>query len=347
MDKMRKLSFKIDYETYDPSKIGENVTTDKKYKLMIKTHWDTGINYLCITKRKDYRQYKGSGVRWKKLLESHPGPVCTWLIFSSDDIDEFNLVCQYHSDFYNIPFNEDFANLVPEYGYEGNQGNLPAWWQCASEEDKRVAKAKIKVTREKNCLEKYGVHHTMHLALAKLKEKCAAMGYDHVMRIPEVAAKCRAAGKKTLMERYGVEHNMHIPGLSKQVDESRRRTLKEMYGVEYILQLEGMAERVRIKREATLMEKYGVPNISMVPGVAEARSDKIKAALAKRVYEKCPHCDFESKNIKFHEPYCPHNPNRKERKTEKCEHCGIETSPSNIKRWHNDNCKLKGKQNGE
>ena len=112
-------------------------TTNCKYKLMLKCHWATGVNYLCITKRDKYREYRGSGVRWNILLKSIPSPITTNLLFSSDDIEEFNANCKEHSDLFNLPHNPDFANLVPEYGYEGNQGNFKVWWDNATEEQRQ------------------------------------------------------------------------------------------------------------------------------------------------------------------------------------------------------------------
>lgn len=104
-------------ENFDPSTLYSWQTTDKKYKLMIKTHWETGVNYLCITKRTDFRKYPGSGIRWRALLKARPGPVFTYLLFSTDLKEELSEACLYYSDYFNIPENDCFANLIPESGY--------------------------------------------------------------------------------------------------------------------------------------------------------------------------------------------------------------------------------------
>jgi len=41
----------------------------KKYFLLHKAHYETGVNYLCVTKSADPYKYNGSGRVWKKLLK--------------------------------------------------------------------------------------------------------------------------------------------------------------------------------------------------------------------------------------------------------------------------------------
>lgn len=95
-----------------------------KYKLMIKSHWETGINYLCITKRSNWKDYKGSGKRWISILNKYPSSIHTILLHTSDDLDQFNDVCKIYSEMFDVVNNKDFANLIPENGYDGN---LDAW----------------------------------------------------------------------------------------------------------------------------------------------------------------------------------------------------------------------------
>lgn len=88
-----------------------------KYKLLLKQHWETGVNYLCITKRKDWKKYSGSGIRWKKLLKSHPSKIITTLLYSTDCVDDLSEKCKLYTKIFDIPNNLDFANLIPEQGY--------------------------------------------------------------------------------------------------------------------------------------------------------------------------------------------------------------------------------------
>jgi hypothetical protein len=312
------------------------------FKLMLKQHWETGINYLCITKRDNWYDYTGSGSRWKILLNAHESEILTHLLFTTDSLEEFTIACEYYSNLFDVVNNEDFANVVPELGYEGNQGNLPEWWKTASEEDKVETRKKIKNSREKTCLEKYGETNTLRLARECLNEYVfETYGVENIMQVQEFADKCRESAIETLLEKYGVDHNMKIPDVALKVAESRKRSLFEKYGVEYYLQVDGVAEQVKNKRENTMMRKYGVPNISMVPEHKETVGKLISDALQKRKEETCEFCDFVSKNIQQHTIRCKFNPNKVEEEKVECPWCTIIVDKRNAGRWHFDNCKFK------
>lgn len=344
MERLIAVSNQIHNESCDPSTLYSSHQTDKKYKLMIKTHWETGVNYLCITKRSDFKKYTGSGTRWKRLLKAHPGPVITYLLFSTDSEEELAIVARYYSDLLNVESSSDFANLVPEYGYVGNMGNLPAWWGLATTEQKHIARDKSRVSCEITCKEKYDLPHSMHIARLALQKLLDDFGVTNIMKIPEIATKNSESRKASLIEEYGVTHNMNIPGVSHRVQVKRELTMISRYGVTYALQIEGLADAVKEKRESTMISRYGVPNASLIPEVVEMRSQKIRETKAKKVKKKCSYCDFESKNIKYHELYCLNNPNREELPSGVCIHCGKRVNSSNLKRWHNDNCKYKKEQ---
>ena len=106
-----------------------------KYKLMLKQHFETGISYLCITKQKRWKEYTGSGVRWKSLLDKIPSPILTHLLFTIDSSEELSLVAAYYSGLFDVVNNPDFANLVPEYGYEGNEFNFEMWKSSRTQEE--------------------------------------------------------------------------------------------------------------------------------------------------------------------------------------------------------------------
>lgn len=120
MERLRAVSNQIHNESCDPSTLYSSHQTDKKYKLMLKTHWETGVNYLCITKRSDFKKYTGSGVRWKRLLKAHPGLVITCLLFSTDSVEELERACLLYSSLLDVVKNSSFANLIIESGYTGN-----------------------------------------------------------------------------------------------------------------------------------------------------------------------------------------------------------------------------------
>lgn len=105
-----------------------------KYKLMIKIHYETGISYLCVTTKRNWRKYSGSGARWQNLLSARPSRILTILLYTDDDVTRFDGMCRYWSDHFDVVNNEDFANLVPEYGYEGNINNLVVYMKSLSPE---------------------------------------------------------------------------------------------------------------------------------------------------------------------------------------------------------------------
>lgn len=114
---------------------------------MIKSHNVTGLKYLCITKRADWEDYTGSGGFWKNHLKIHGTDISTHLLFESDDYDEFVTMCYFCSDFYNVVESDEFANLVPEHGYNDrlpsqSKSNVELWWDIATDEMKSSVYAK-------------------------------------------------------------------------------------------------------------------------------------------------------------------------------------------------------------
>lgn len=122
------------------------------YKLMIKTHNVTGLKYLCITKRIDHCVYTGSGSLWKKHLDEYGNDFSTEVIFRSDDYGSFVEKCLYYSELYDIVSSDDWANRVPESGYNNNDGkpNVVLFWESASEDEKLEIIARRSVAIKKN-----------------------------------------------------------------------------------------------------------------------------------------------------------------------------------------------------
>lgn len=307
---------------------------------MIKQHYETGINYLCVTSRKDYISYGGSGTLWKRLKSKHPSEIKTILLFESENVEKFNFECLKYSVLFDVVDNEDFANLIPELGIDF-KNNLNLYWEFLSDEEKR----EIILKRKKSVKETYknkGIP-MMHEARLVLNEYCKKMGVKNIAQLDYIKEKASIKWHKTLNDRYGVDHNMQIPGIAKKVSESRKKTMLVKYGKEYYSQIGDNGKDIAIKREKTLMEKYGYSNPSQIPEFKQKISENIKKTFHNRKLECCKFCSFESKTIKQHENFCENNPNRKIRKLDKCIYCDVLANPANIKRWHNDNCKKKGK----
>ena len=109
------------------------------FKLMIKTHCVTGLKYLCITKRENYEEYLGSGTYWTNHLEKHGKSITTELIYQTEDYKDFVDRCNHYSMLYDVVYSKEWANLVPETGYNNNDGlpNVVLFWMYADEETKK------------------------------------------------------------------------------------------------------------------------------------------------------------------------------------------------------------------
>ena len=110
----------------------------KTYKLMVKQHTTTGLKYLCITSRKNWQRYTGSGTRWRRHLQKHGVTFTTELLYESTDYDEFVNVCKYYSNLYDVANSAEFANVIPEAGYDngGSKSNLEIFWDCIDQAEK-------------------------------------------------------------------------------------------------------------------------------------------------------------------------------------------------------------------
>lgn len=165
-----------------------------KYKLMLKSHYETGIHYLCITNRKNWEDYKGSGKRWRSLLKKYPSRIITELIYTTDSKEDLAFAAMYHSIAYDIPNNPIFSNLVPELGYEGNQGNFPLWWEGATEEERNA----VFEQRQKSLKEYYNTDEGKQNAIDR------GIRRQEWLRTEE-GIQCREEVSKKLIEMYETE----------------------------------------------------------------------------------------------------------------------------------------------
>lgn len=108
------------------------------FKLMIKIHNDTGLKYLCITKRERYEDYLGSGKYWLNHLQKYGANITTQLLFQTENYNVFIDKCQYYSKLFSVASSSEWANLVPETGYNNNDGlpNVVLFWRSIDEEMK-------------------------------------------------------------------------------------------------------------------------------------------------------------------------------------------------------------------
>ena len=169
----------------------------KTYKLMVKQHTTTGLKYLCITSRKNWQSYTGSGRHWRNHLQKHGATFTTELLCESMDYDEFVEVCKYYSELYDVVNSAEFANAIPEAGYDngGSKSNLEIFWDHADPE----LKAEIYKKRT-DSLMKNGKHWSnSDTKSAKIRDTISKI---HRFRWGNLSAEERAEISRKCAERY-------------------------------------------------------------------------------------------------------------------------------------------------
>ena len=161
----------------------------KMYRLMIKTHNVTKLKYLCITRKEKWEEYKGSGSYWKKHLEKHGDSISTELLYENSDYDIFLEQCLYYSTYYDVALSEEFANLIPEAGYNMDErNNLILWWDYATDDMKRNAAKKMSINIKLN-------HWTKGKNVDEIKQKMIAHHWTKGKNVDEIKQKMSVQGK--------------------------------------------------------------------------------------------------------------------------------------------------------
>jgi hypothetical protein len=100
-----------------------------KYKIMIKTHSKTKLKYLCVTHNEDYEKYKGSGLYWKNHLKIHGSEyIDTELLYETECKEELRNKGLYYSSLYDVVESSEWANLIPETGYDYDGITRDGWF---------------------------------------------------------------------------------------------------------------------------------------------------------------------------------------------------------------------------
>jgi hypothetical protein len=86
------------------------------YKLYVKTHNKTGLNYLGTTTKEDPHKYPGSGTYWGRHLKVHGYDYTTEILHECQSKHELKEQGLYYSNMWNIVENNEWANLIPESG---------------------------------------------------------------------------------------------------------------------------------------------------------------------------------------------------------------------------------------
>lgn len=91
-----------------------SVIMAKTYRLLVKTHNKTGLRYLCQTSKDDYVKYPGSGMYWKRHLDTHGKDFSTEAIGEYNTLEELSENGIIYSNEWNIVESVEWANLIVE-----------------------------------------------------------------------------------------------------------------------------------------------------------------------------------------------------------------------------------------
>lgn len=335
------------------------------YKLMIKTHNKTGLKYLCVTKRSDWQKYTGSGTYWKSHLKKYGVDIKTELLYESNDYNDFIIQCLFYSDIFNVSLSDEFANQIPECGYDNDSNgfcNFEIWWKYASD------LLKSEVIQKRNVSIKHNHWTTKNLNI-ETKNKISNKQIEHWANF-------------TLDERREMTEIIRSKALiffaDKQTaaySEYVKRQSDNMLNYYRTVSVETVSERNR-KQRLNTSEKSKQSRIEKIRKVYESgKHDELFIKMSKErkgignpaakiiVWENVeyPKLEFEKilaeKNIsKEYANYVLDNNIKsdcyrkyvttiKTYEIIKCPHCHKTSNnkPSSFKRWHFENCKYKEK----
>lgn len=284
------------------------------FRLMIKQHNVTGLKYLCITKRKDYENYTGSGVYWKNHLKTHGIDFQTEVLHECEDYETFVDICNYYSEKLDVVMSSDWANIVPETGYNNNDGspNVVLFWVYADQATKdEIVKKRNESIKKGHYSKKDGAEMIYEVIAKKNKQWWATlseetkhkiveslcngrnMWYNGLSDTEKISIYERTLGKwlsQVSKEELSVKNRSARLNTSTESKDRRKQKIQEVYKTgkhdEY-------AKRLSVERSGAGNPMYGV-NIWKDKGEVS-----------------CPHCN----------------------KT-------MNDSPA-ARRWHFDNCKNK------
>lgn len=329
---------------------------------MLKEHCHTQMKYLCVTAKKNYNGYCGSGLFWKRHLQKHGKHFKTTLLFSSDNEEEFNAQCLYYSELFDVVKNPDFANLIPELGTLQTK-NLEYYWNGLTDEEKQSLIEKRRVGQiENQWTKKYNadvVSAIMSERSKRHKQTIEKLTDEEKKLMTEPARKAMSEKMKDddFRKAFGIKVSTSLRKYYQNLSDEDTKKLSEKNRQNRLnLSDEKKAQRKRKIQEvyATgkhdhLYERYsderkGVnnPNAKVVLWYGE----KIMFSEFKKYCEKNNISNDEVENIMSSEPNCKYlfSTTPKIYDIIVCPHCGKDSGghkPSSLIRWHFDNCKFK------
>lgn len=339
-----------------------------QYKLMVKIHNITGLKYLCITKRKNWQKYLGSGRYWRNHLISHGKDIRTELLYESDDYSEFLKMCYFYSDHYDVAKSDKFANAIPEHGYETDRpgvNNFELFWQNLSDEDRdkllteRAEKVRIGLanmseevdaTRRENISktrkemyskmtldEKLEMMKNFHLGLAKFFSDKTSPEFISWTEKLSIASSARFS---SMSEEELAEHGAKITAgrnaMSEEAKALRASRVSEAFKT---------SEKRHAFNKRMSVDRVGAGNPSAKIVVWEGKRYTIKELHAYAKQNNIPRSQIYSVLDSGERSDCYRDYVEKIRTYDVvvCPHCNTSShpnkQPSTFKRWHLDNCK--------
>lgn len=331
-----------------------------RYKLMIKTHLHTDMMYMCITKKDNWEKYLGSGLYWRRHLEKHGKHIKSELLYSCDDYDAFLEKCKYYSDMYDVANNPQFANLIPEYGYDNIADGWSNWWKNLTDNDKNEFVSR----RAEKCREN---HWSLGGNYDSIRNKISQILKDKHKNDPEFSAdtvKVWHAGFSKMFtdkeEAYFNWKNSISAGMKnyfRSISDSERELIgKRNRASRLSLSEEKKVERARkIKLKydsgvhAKLFDRYSKERRGTENPAAKliTYDDKVYTRSEFKIFLKDNDITKRDADIKLNDKNNTtsfyHEYEVKDYGVTTCPHCSKYTNgkPSAFKRWHFDNCKEK------
>ena len=175
------------------------------YYLLLKTHNQTGLNYLCkFTERvkvKSPYKYKGSGTYWQRHINKHGYDVETQVLYQGQSEQELSACAIFWSNVYDVVKNKKFANLIPENGLDGGS-------KGSKHSEEHIAKMRIamlgKNLGKKSCL---GRKHTIE---SKLKMSIARLGKKVSEETKQKLRIANLGNKYSLGHKQSEEHKRKV-----------------------------------------------------------------------------------------------------------------------------------------
>lgn len=329
------------------------------YKLMVKTHNKTLLKYLCITSRENWKEYTGSGVHWKRHLAKHGVDFSTELMYASDNYDDFVEQCLFYSVYYDVALSQEFANAIPESGYNTTSGKpeILLWWDYATEEmkkeiyqkrsmslkktwstydetNRKAINDKISVARKENWVNTSIRDRKIQLERMKvgLINFIANKGENYEKWKINLSKSAKIRVHNTPFAVFSARMSKARLNLSQEKKDQRKEKIRQVYatGKHDEMFLKMSKDRMGIDNPAAKIYMWMGLKYNSKDFNALKKAENLSNKFLYEMFLTRDDCIEPEKTIKKYDVLiCPH-----------CKHIS-DKKPSSFKRWHFNNCKQK------